>query len=267
MHKFVRPLVGIVVLVGVGLIAGAVVYPFTPGQNRSSSHVPPVPQQSQPNPPAAATSTPAKITWSAQQLSATLFPGTRTTTTVTFRSSQPLGSTTVEATPSLDEFVAVAPTNFPQIVANHDYTLTVTLTSPPEFIKRSFGGTIHLRNSGTPPRTYDDPVTVSVRSDWNTVSPGNLFTLNLPLGWQISEVPSSGLHTFRVNLPDGTAAGWLFVFTRPQWASIQQADVAPTFLSETGDLIFAYGDSEALAPDEANESLEFKHALDGLQVP
>jgi hypothetical protein len=108
----------------------------------------------------------AKITWSVPQLSATMFPGTQMTTTVSFQSDQNLASTTVWVTPSLDGILSATPASFTSIVANQTYQLTVNLAAPPEFQKRSFGGTIHIRNTDGPPRTYATPLTVNLQTDF-----------------------------------------------------------------------------------------------------
>jgi hypothetical protein len=94
--------------------------------------------------PAPAENNPT-VTWSVPELAATLFPGTSSTTTVSFRTNQNLGSVVIWTTPSLDGVVSISPASFPSIVANKDYQLTLTLTAPRAFQKRSFGGTIHIR--------------------------------------------------------------------------------------------------------------------------
>jgi hypothetical protein len=186
MHKLFRPLIGLIILVAAGLIAATVAFPFAAGQappsnqNQATS----VTQNLQSSSSAPASSATATITWSVPQFSATLFPGTSTTTTITFRSSEPLGSTTLEVTPSLSGIVTLAPTSFSAVNANQDYTVTLTLTAPPDFQKRSFGGTIHIRNAGMPPRTYDTPLAVNLVTDFNTYSSSN-FSISYPVGWSV----------------------------------------------------------------------------------
>ena len=49
-------------------------------------------------------------------------------------------------------------------------------------MKRSFGGTIHIRNAGTPPRTYDTPLEVNLQTGWNTLSDASSgLTFSLPM--------------------------------------------------------------------------------------
>src|SRR5688500_16003886 len=92
------------------------------------------------------------IGWSVLSLTGTLFPGTSSTTNVTMRSSENLSNVIVEMTPPLKNVVSVNPSSFSSITANQNYQLTFTLKAPPEFKKREFGGTIHLRNDGKSPR-------------------------------------------------------------------------------------------------------------------
>ena len=110
-----------------------------------------------------------KITWSVPELSASMFPGTTSTTSVSFRSNQDISGVVVEMTASLNGMVSVSPFTFASITANQTYQLTLMLFAPPAFIKRNFGGTIHLRNSDQPPRTYDTPLAVNLRTEWNAV--------------------------------------------------------------------------------------------------
>lgn len=140
------------------------------------------------------------ITWSApgllppgtnqgQILTRTFFPGTSSTTIVTFRSSETLPAVVVETTPSLNGVLAISPTTFGSIVANQNYQLTLTLTAPPEFKKRDFGGTIHIRNNGNSPRTYARPLTVALRTDWSATSTATGVTLSYPVGWSPRGIP------------------------------------------------------------------------------
>ena len=204
------------------------------------------------------------LSWSLPQLAQTMFPGTSSTVVVSFRSDQNLTDAVVDITPSLNGIVAANPTSFAAITAGQSNQITLTLTAPPEFTKRSFGGTIHLRNGSGPPKTYDQPLAVNLQTDWNTASPDSLFTINIPLGWNISEIPSSGVHTFTVSTPEGVRAGWLYVYTLQQWAAVEQGDVSPVLLIQAGSLTYAYGVSESLG--YGNEAAEFTTAISTFQV-
>src|SRR5262249_8519171 len=111
------------------------------------------------------------ITWSVPQLTQTMFPGASSTVTVNFESDPNLGGLAVDLTPSLAGIVSGSPVSFASVAANQPYRVTFTLLAPPAFIKRTFGGTVHIRNAGTPPRTYDTPLAINLTPDWNTVSP------------------------------------------------------------------------------------------------
>jgi len=154
----------------------------------------PMPAQSQSNP---------TITWSLPQLSQTMFPGTSTSTTITFRSDQNLSEIVVGPTQSLNGIVSASPASFPSITANQNYQITFTLTAPPAFQKRSFGGTIHIRNSGQPPRTYDSPLMVNLETDWKTITSGAIpenFSFNIPPDWSASSSgPSGTINVFPPN--------------------------------------------------------------------
>ena len=133
------------------------------------------------------------ITWSVSTLTGTIFPGTSSTTVVTFRSNQNLAGVVVEATPSLDGILSVSPMSFASLAANQSYQLTLTLKAPPEFKKREFGGTIHIRNNGKPPKTYAQPLTVNLRTDWNIFTDStNGFSLHYPPNWLIWPTSPSG---------------------------------------------------------------------------
>lgn len=132
------------------------------------------------------------ITWSVPQLAATLFPGTSSTAVVTFRSDQNLAGVVVEATPSLNGIVSLSPTSFPSITADQDYQLTLTLTAPPEFLKREFGGTIHTRNNGEPPKTYATPLEVVLRTDFLSFSDTNFgVQFFLPTAMAVTPIRNS----------------------------------------------------------------------------
>lgn len=230
MHKLFRPVVGIIILVAAGLIAAAVAFPFAARQIPSADpQLPSLSSHPQPGPAVSSSSTAPAITWSVPQFSATLFPGTSTTTTITFRSGQPLGSTTVDVTPSLSGLVAVAPTSFSKINANQDYTLTLTLAAPQGFQKRSFGGTIHIRNAATPPKTYDTPLPVNLQTDWNTLadaSSGLTFALPL-LGVSpvVQDVGSTSDSAFVIdvqvpNPSDGTVHSLLRILALPNASNL-----------------------------------------------
>jgi hypothetical protein len=136
--------------------------------------------------PAPAPSEGPAITWSASQFTATLFPGGNSTTTVSFRSNQNLAGIVVWITPSLNGIVSAAPSTFPSVVANQDYPLTLTLKAPSAFQKRSFGGTIHIRNAGSPARTYDAPLTADLRTDFRTYSSGSV-SIDYPVTWFVRQ--------------------------------------------------------------------------------
>ena len=133
----------------------------------------------------------ATISWSVPTLTGTMFPGTSSTTVVTFRSEQNLSGVVVEATPSLNGIVSVSPSSFASVVANQVYQLTFTLKAPPEFIKRAFGGTVHIRNNDKPPKTYAKPLVVELRTDWQSTSTAGVI-VSYPSGW-ISQPLLGGL--------------------------------------------------------------------------
>jgi hypothetical protein len=195
-----------------------------------------------------------------------MFPGSSFTVDISFQANQNLGAVAIDITSSLQGIVSASPASFASIAANQPYHIALTLVAPPDFIKRTFGGTIHVRDAGGASKTYAPPLAVNLQTDWNTVTPDNLFAINLPLEWQITEVPSSGTHTFTVKLPDGSTVGWLYVYTEQEWTDIQQAEESPVLLSQAGGFVYAYGDSEALSPDEMGLGTEFTHALSSFQA-
>jgi hypothetical protein len=130
-----------------------------------------VTQRAMPNPlPAPAPPVPATgptITWSLPQLTQTMFPGSSSTVSVSFRSDQNLPGVVVDVTPSLPGVISASPASFASITTNQSYQVALTLSAPPALQKRSFGGTIHLRNSSGPPKTYAQPLSVKLQTDWN----------------------------------------------------------------------------------------------------
>ncbi|HEV8414593.1 MAG TPA: hypothetical protein VGQ49_13440 [Bryobacteraceae bacterium] len=228
-------------------------------------------QPARPNPFPAPAPTPQPATppiaWSVSQLTANVFPGTNSTITVSFQSDQNLTDIVVDITPSLNGIVSASPANFASITANQQYQLTLILTAPPAFIKRSFGGTIHLRDAN-PPNTYAPALPVDLETAWNTVSPDGLFTVNLPMEFQIVDTSSSGgydTHDFLIRLPDGTKVGYIFVYTLQQWADAQQAEEYPTMLSQAGGFVYAFAQSQALRPSQQDLRTEFRIAIGTFQ--
>jgi hypothetical protein len=142
------------------------------------------------------------ITWSVSQLTQTMFPGTKSTVAVSFQSDQDLTGVALEITPSLDGIVSASPASFASITANQPYQITLTLSAPAAFIRRSFGGTIHLRNAG-PPKTYAPPLAVELQTDFLSFTDPQ-FTIKVPANW----VSMSGLSAQM--LPDGALRGITF---------------------------------------------------------
>jgi hypothetical protein len=143
----------------------------------------PVPQGSQP-----------QITWSQSKIEETLFPGTNKTVNMRFRSSQDIASLVVETTPSLDGIVSTKPSSFTSIIANRDYEIAVKLSAPAELKKRSFGGTIHLRNDGKPSRTFADPLQTKISTQFSTFS-GKNVTFAYPVDWNVKAAEDGSIIT------------------------------------------------------------------------
>jgi hypothetical protein len=208
------------------------------------------------------------ITWSVPQLTQTMFPGTSATVTVSFQSDQNLIGVVVDVTSSLDGIVSANPASFAAITANQPYQVTLTLSAPPEFIKRSFGGIIHVRNANLPRNTYATPLAVNLQMDWNTVSPDNLFTINLPLDFQLADVSvanSDSKHVFLITLSNGYKAGYIWGFTPQQWTAAQQAEEYPLFLTEAGGFVYAYATSQAIPVNRQDIRTEFLIAIKTFQ--
>jgi hypothetical protein len=139
----------------------------------------PLPLAASPSPPAQ-----PRITWSVPDLAETMFPGTQKTVNISFQSDQNLGDTTVWVTPSLDGTLSTSPTAFPSIAAGQTYQLSVTLSAPQAFQRRSYGGTIHLRSANGPPRTYAPPLPVNLQVDFKVYLNDSLgFSFNYPSTW------------------------------------------------------------------------------------
>src|SRR3989344_1450454 len=127
-----------------------------------------------------------KITWSVNEISETLFPGTSKTVTVKFRSDQNIEAVVVRMTPSLDDVVSANPTNFSSIMKNHDYELRITLAPPGITQKKNFGGTIQLRDADKSPRTFAEPLQVGIKTDFSTyVNTRDGYTVPYPLGYEV----------------------------------------------------------------------------------
>jgi hypothetical protein len=132
-----------------------------------------------------------QIVWSVPKLSATLFPGTSSTTVVTFRSTKALGNVVIEPTPSLNGILSVSPASFTSIAANQSYRITFTIKAPPEFKKHDFGGTIHIRNDGKPSKTFAPPLNVGLTTDFAVSSnPALGAQFAVPLN-MVANMPSS----------------------------------------------------------------------------
>jgi len=144
------------------------------------------------------------ITWSVSKVSETLYPGTAKTVTIQFTSKRNLSNVAVAVSSTENEFdgndrnatgsiFSVIPSGFPSIFANQTYQIAVTLTAPTAFIKQSFGGTIHIRRAGNPPKTYASPLTLSLKTGWSAVTSTNgpvVFFLNIPPQWSAVAQPN-----------------------------------------------------------------------------
>jgi hypothetical protein len=209
-----------------------------------------------------------KITWSVPQLSQTMFPGTTSTVTVSFRSDQNLTGVAVDITPSLSSIVSASPASFASITVNQPYQITFTFTAPPQFIKRSFGGTVHIRNAGIPTGTYDTPLTVNLETDFLAFTDPQ-FLINVPAGWTPSSTitPAGGSPTDPIRFvafslptdPDPV----LYILVYPHGFDIaDQADEPPGFLG-TNNLVDFYftmrnapADPQLLPPGVTPDLLE-----------
>lgn len=233
--------IGIALLVGLGVFTLHALPVPAPRPGAHSEAPEPAPLSPAPSPPQGGPT----ITWSVPQLTATLFPGTSSTAEVSFQSDQNLVAVVIEPTPSLSGMVSVSPANFPSIIANQNYTLTLTLSAPPAFQKRSFGGTIHVRNASTPPKTYATPLSVDLRTDFLLFTDSQ-FTITVPPTW----VPASG-STAQL-LPDG-ALRWiifslpndpnpvLYIYVYPHgFSNFANYDEPPGFLGSNGQFDFYF---------------------------
>jgi len=128
------------------------------------------------------------ITWSVPQLSQVLFPGTSSTTSVSFQSNEALTDVAVDVTPSLKDIVSVSPATFSSVAAGQNYTLTLNLAAPSTFTERSFGGTIQLRDLGSPPKIYAPPLNVVLGVTFQSITNE---ALNITFSYPQLPFPSS----------------------------------------------------------------------------
>jgi len=173
------------------------------------------PQATPPSPPVAKTQNP-NISWSVPRVDGPMFPGTSSTTIISFRSDQNLSNVVIDITPSLSGVVSASPARFASIVANQPYQVTLTLTAPPEFRKREFGGTIHLRNDGKPPRTYARPVDVGLRTDWSASTTGRGYEVKYPTNMIGSITPTGVFRISTTPVAERDGSGlWIYTHNNP----------------------------------------------------
>jgi hypothetical protein len=138
----------------------------------------------------------AKIVWSVRELSETLFPGTSSTTIVTFRTNQSISRVSLKATPSLGDAVKFEPAQFASIKANQDYAVRITVTAPSTFRKDTVGGTIHLRDSGDSNKTFPATLPVQIRTDFARAVASSV---GVSFSYPTTLVQSSTADSFSVN--------------------------------------------------------------------
>jgi hypothetical protein len=223
-----------------------------------------------PAPLPRSSSTQLKISWSAPELTQTMFPGSSATVSVSFQSDQNVIGVTVDIAPSLEGIVVANPAKFVSVSANQPYEITFTLTAPPKFIKQSFGGVILLGSTDQPSQTYALPLAVNLQTDWNTVTPDGLFSLNLPLDFEIADKSTTNsydTHAYLITLNDPTVPDWLRVvgtiwaYTPQQWAAALEAEEHPLKLTQADGFVWAYGMSQGPPPKEQAAEKEFLIAI------
>ena len=87
--------------------------------------------------------------------------------TVEFCSTDALDAVNVRLTPSLGKCLMLTdPTSFPiAVAADECVALMFMLTKPAEEFTSSCGGTVHVRNDGSPPKTFAEPLSVNLFDD------------------------------------------------------------------------------------------------------
>ncbi len=217
----------------------------------------PAPQAQAPAPVPQATG--PTITWSVPQLTQTMFPGTSSTVTVSFHSDQNVTGVIVDVTSSLDGIVSANPASFAAITANQPYQITLTVSAPPEFIKRSFVGAIQLRNADQVPYVYGSPLKIGVRIDFVTYT-DQAFTINVPTDLIPADEPlpaddpTNPIRLVSFSLPTDPIPV-LYVYLYPHGFDIMaQSDEPPKLLGTNSQFDFYFqmrsapADPAALAP-------------------
>lgn len=127
------------------------------------------------------------IFWSVASVSHTLFPGTSATATANFQSQHDLRNVDVLVSTPLAGVVSVSPTNFPEILREQSYTVTITLVAPPAFEKKEFAGTVHLRKPSQdrgPEGIVEQRLPVVFRTEFSVLlAPTLPFSFNYPPTW------------------------------------------------------------------------------------
>jgi len=87
--------------------------------------------------------------------------------TVEFCSTDALDAVNIRLTPSLGKCLMLTdPTSFPiAVAADECVALMFMLTKPAEEFTSSCGGTVHVRNDGSPPKTFAEPLSVDLFDD------------------------------------------------------------------------------------------------------
>jgi hypothetical protein len=133
MHKLSRLLIGAVVIIGVGLLAARMAFPFA----------------AQP-----------QITWSSPDVYAGITSTTTVTRTLTFTTDQALQNLSIEAVPAIAGFVQIQPNVFAGVPAGQRQTVRLTFSAPAGAQFGTYDGTIHVRaGSKTLPATLKTSVT------------------------------------------------------------------------------------------------------------
>jgi hypothetical protein len=106
---------------------------------------------------------PARISWSTEEINARLSPKGNTVVPLTFTSSADLMNVVLILSPEIAPFISVQPNSISSIQAGKPQSLLFSIYIPASTSIKTYDGTVQIRNASSPPRTYSKPLPIILK--------------------------------------------------------------------------------------------------------
>jgi len=103
-----------------------------------------------------------KITWTPNKISETVSPLESKSVVVSFTTSENINNVDVNVVPELQPYLQIQPSTFSSIKAGSTNNLTLTISASANSPLGTFDGTIQLKSTGKPAKTYAKPLPVTL---------------------------------------------------------------------------------------------------------